>query len=321
MAVYASVFREARPGVTLVGAGAVGRVLALRLRAQAYPIRAILSRTRAHADALARKVEAASASDDLRDLPPATRLLLICVPDDDLPRVADDLARVRHDWRGTVVAHVSGALPAAVLDPLADLGADVLSFHPLQTITPQSDPATLDDIYVGLEGDAKPVAAGIELAVGLGMRYLVLSAEAKARYHLAASMASNFFVTLMGLVQEILLSLDIDRADSFAVIEPLVRGTLANLAASTPEDVLTGPVARGDLDTLRRHGLALRQHLPHLIPVYSALTVETTRLAVRSGSLDPEDAEDVLGLMQRLVNVPRSATTPASSPRRTGTDG
>ncbi|MEL6445959.1 MAG: Rossmann-like and DUF2520 domain-containing protein [Bacteroidota bacterium] len=316
MAVYASVFKEARPGVTVVGAGAVGRVLALRLRAHGYPIRAVLSRTRSGADALAREVEAARASDSLRDLPDTTRFLLVCVPDDELPRVADDLARVRHDWQGTVVAHVSGALPASVLDPLADLGADVLSFHPLQTITRQSDPAALDDIYVGLEGQAKAVAAGIELAVGLGMRYLVLSAEAKARYHLAASMASNFFVTLMGLVQETLLSLDIDRADSFAVIEPLVQGTLANLAASTPEDALTGPVVRGDLDTLRRHALALRQHLPHLIPVYSALTVETTRLAVRSGALDPEAAEDVLGLMQRLVNVPRPAT-----PRRTGTDG
>jgi predicted short-subunit dehydrogenase-like oxidoreductase (DUF2520 family) len=105
-------------------------------------------------------------------------------------------------------------------------------------------------------------------------------------------------------VQEVLVSLDIDRADGFALIEPLLRGTLDNLAHLPPEEALTGPVVRGDLETLRSHGLALRQHLPQLVPAYAALTVETVRLAVRSGRLDPNRAEDVLGLMQKLVTTP-----------------
>jgi predicted short-subunit dehydrogenase-like oxidoreductase (DUF2520 family) len=155
-----------------------------------------------------------------------------------------------------------------------------------------------------LEGSQRATGAGIELAVGLGLRYLVLTAEAKARYHIAAVAASNFLVTLMAMVQEILNSIDVPRDDSYALVEPLVRGTLENLAHSTPEEALTGPVVRGDIDTLRRHGLALRQHLPQLVPSYAALTLEAVRVAVRSGRLDPRRAEEVLALTQRLVTTP-----------------
>ncbi|MDX1420883.1 MAG: DUF2520 domain-containing protein [Rubricoccaceae bacterium] len=304
MSAYASAFKDARPAVALIGAGAMGRALALRLNDRGYPVLGVVSRTRAKAEALAQAVGAPVASDRLLDLPPEARLVFLCVGDGAIADVAESLTGVRHAWRETVVVHCSGALPAAALEPLVQEGAAALSFHPLQAISPDADARALDGAYVGLEGDPKAVAAGIELAVGLGLRYLVLTPEAKPRYHLAATLASNFLVTLLGMVQEVLVSLDIDRADGFALIEPLLRGTLDNLAHLPPEEALTGPVVRGDLETLRRHGLALRQHLPQLVPAYAALTVESVRLAVRSGRLDPAHAEDVLSLMQRLVTTP-----------------
>jgi predicted short-subunit dehydrogenase-like oxidoreductase (DUF2520 family) len=304
MPVYASAFKEARPGVAIVGAGAVGRALALRLAERGYPVVAVLSRTRARAEQLAQAVGATVASDRLNDLPPAARLVVLCVGDEALADVAESLTGVRHPWRGTVVAHTSGALPASVLEPLADEGALALSFHPLQTVTERASAEALADGYVGIEGEPKAVGAGIELAVALGMRYLVLTAEAKPRYHLAAAMASNFLVTLMAMVQEVLVSLDVDRADGFAMMEPLLRGTLDNLAHQSPEEALTGPVVRGDVDTLRSHGTALRQHLPQLVPAYAAMTIEAVRVGVRSGRLDPRRAEEILALMQRLVSTP-----------------
>ena len=320
MEAYASAFKDARPGVAVVGAGAVGRALGLRLAEHGYPIRSVVSRTRASAEALARIVGAPVASDRLGDVGEAP-LVLICASDDAVADIAETLTGARRRWTNTVVAHTSGALPAAVLDPLADEGARVLSFHPLQTIPRDAPVALLDDVYVGLEGDPRAVAAGIELAVRLGMRYLVLSPEAKARYHLAATMTSNFAVTLLGMVQEVLSSLDIGRDEAMALLAPLLQGTLGTLQASSPEDALTGPVVRGDLATLRRHGLALREHLPHLVPAYAALSVETVRLAVRSGRLDAERAERVLDLMERMVTIPiptRPAEPHASDPRSPG---
>lgn len=312
MAAYASAFKDPRPGVTVVGAGALGRVLGARLHERGYPILGVVSKTREHAEALGRKVEARIYSSDIDDLPPATRLLVLCVPDSALEKLAEQLRRVvAHPWRQTVVLHTSGALPASVLQPLADQGARVLSFHPLQALTPRSDASALDGVYAGIEGDPPAVAAGVELAANLGMRYLVLSAEAKPRYHLAASVASNYLVTLHAVVQQILQSLDIDRETAQAVMAPLVRGTLDNLDASTPEDALTGAIVRGDLDTVRQHGLALRRHLPSLVPVYASLAMETITLAVRSGRLDPDKAEAMLDLVNKMVTLPLPAQSTA----------
>ncbi|MEM6325865.1 MAG: DUF2520 domain-containing protein [Bacteroidota bacterium] len=314
---FASVFRTSRPPTAIVGAGAAGRVLALRLTEAGYPVRAVISRTQAHAETLARAVGAPVASADLEDLPRDVSLVLLCVPDDQLADVAELLTGVRLRWPDVVVAHVSGAIPSDALEPLAMEGAAVLSFHPLQTLTRRDGADALEGAYVGLEGPSRGIAAGIELAVGLGLRYVVIPAEAKPRYHLAAVMTSNFLVTLLGVVQEVLASLDIGRRDGLAMLEPLLRGTLDSLASRGPEEALTGPVVRGDMETIHRHGLALRQHLPQLVPAYAALSVETVRLAVRSGRLDPDRAEDLLELLQRMVTTPippRGAERPAVPP-------
>ena len=307
MVAYASAFKDSRPGVTLVGAGALGRVLAARLHERGYPVLGVVSKTREHAEALGRKVEARIYSSDIHDLPPATRLLILCVPDGALEKLAEKLRQLMHPWRQTVVLHTSGALPARVLQPLENEGARILSFHPLQALTPRSDASALDGVYAGIEGEAPAVAAGVELAANLGMRYLVLSAEDKPRYHLAATIASNYLVTLQAIVQQVAESLAIDRDTAQAVMAPLVRGTLDNLEASTPEDALTGPVVRGDLDTVRQHGLALRRDLPALVPVYAALAMETVTLAVRSGRLDPAQAEEMLDLIDKMVTLPLPA--------------
>lgn len=304
MDVFSSVFRTTRPPVAIVGAGAVGRVMALRLAEAGYPIRAVVSRTKSRADALARVVGAPIAAASLDAIPRDVALVLLCVPDDQLADVAETLTGVRLDWADIVVAHTSGAITSEVLEPVEGEGASVLSFHPLQSLTRADDASALEGAYIGLEGPPRGIAAGIELAVGLGMRYVVIPAEAKPRYHLAAAMTSNFLVTLLGMVQEVLASLDIDRRDGLAMLEPLLRGTMDNLASRGPEEALTGPVVRGDVETLRSHGLALRQHLPQLVPAYAALSVETVRLAVRSGRLDPARAEDVLALLQRMVTTP-----------------
>lgn len=304
MEVYASAFKSARPAVAVVGAGAMGRALALRFAEAGYPVHAVVSRTRASAEALAKAVGAPVASDRLADLPASAPLVALCVPDDQIAEVAESLPAVSRPWHGAVVLHTSGATPASALDPVRAEGARGLSFHPLQTVTRGASAQTLVGATAGIEGEAPGVAAGIEIAVGLGMRYLVVSTDAKPRYHLAAAMTSNLLVALMATVQEVLASIDIDRTEAMAILRPLLMGTLDNLAASSPEDALTGPVKRGDLATLKAHGLALRKDLPHLVPAYAALSVEAVRVAVRAGSLSPDRADAVLALLQRMVSTP-----------------
>jgi len=314
MTAYAAALRDPRPDVTIIGAGAVGQILADRLHERDFPVLAVISRTIEKAETVGRAVGASVVSNSVFDLPERTRLVLLCVPDEAVSEVADRLARVPHKWEKTLVAHTSGALPAGILRPLAERGARILSFHPLQTIRPGSDPRILDGVYAGLEGTPQAVAAGIEIAVSLGMRYLVLTPDAKARYHLAASVASNFLVTLVAVVQQVLSSLDVDRVTAQEIVQPLLQGTLDNLKDASPEDALTGPIVRGDLETLRQHGLALRRYLPHLVPVYAALAVETVTLGVRSSRLDPDVADDVLQMIAKMVTLPLPTAKSAAKP-------
>ncbi len=310
---YTSAFATPRPAVALVGAGAMARVLGLRMAEAGYPIRAVVSRTAGPARNLASILGARVGSDRLDELPD-TPLVVLAVPDDQIADVADMLTGASRSWHGAVVLHTSGTVLAAALEPLRARGARTLSFHPLQSFTRDAEASRLDGVTVGIEGEPSGLAAGIELAVGMGLRYIVIPSHAKPRYHLAAAMASNLVVTLMGVVQEVMASIDIDRGQAMAILEPLVQGTFDSLMASSPEETLTGPVARGDLGTLRAHGLALRKDLPHLVPAYAALSVETVRLAVRSGVLTPDRAEDVLTLMERMVTMPLP-TRPAAGHR------
>jgi len=290
-----------RPGAAIIGAGALGRVLARRLAARGYRVEAVLSRTAARARALAAQVKAPVASAALADLPAGVPLVFCCVPDDAVGAVARALQRVRSDWSGTTVAHTSGALTAAVLYPLGEQGAALLSFHPLQTFTPASRPDIFEGIYIVLEGDAEAVALGVRVAGDLGALSFTLAPEAKMRYHLAASMASNFFVTLMALVGEVLADAGIDRRQGAALMQPLVEGTWRNLARRLPEEALTGPIARGDCRTVAAHLDALADHLPHLIPVYAALGAEAVRVAVRSGRLAPDEAQRMLDTLHTAL--------------------
>lgn len=287
------------PPVAVIGAGALGSVLALRLGGCGYPVVAVLGRS--GTASLARRVGAPVASPSLHDLPETARLVACCVPDDALPAVVDGLGPLRRDWSDTTVLHTSGALTTEVLAPLAARGATTLSFHPVQTFTRASTPDGFAGIPVGLEGTEAALAVGRRLAVDLGARPVVLPAAAKTRYHLAATVASNFLVTLMALAEEVLATIGLTRPEGAALLRPLVEGTLGNLAAQPPEDALTGPVARGDAQTLAAHLDALQRHLPHLLPAYVALATETVRVAVRGARLSPDTAQALLDVLHEAL--------------------
>lgn len=302
--------------VAIVGAGALGTALARRLHACGYRMAAVLSRRHGPARRLARAVAAPVASDAVADLPAGVRAVFLCVPDDAIAEVAGRLARQAHPWGGTVVAHTSGAHTARLLAPLAEAGAATLSFHPVQTF-PAPDVADAEDadaaalarafngICIGIEGMPEAVAYGEQVARDLGGRPLTLAPEAKTRYHLAAALASNGLVTLVALAAEVLASAGIGAADARALLHPLVARTTAHLATDAPEDVLTGPVARGDQQTVAAHAEALAVHLPHLVPAYAALASEMARVAVRSDHLAADAADALLDALREVVRDER----------------
>ena len=296
--------RSPHSPVAIVGAGALGTALARALVANGHRIEAVLSRTAASAQALADRVGAPVGSASWEALPPSVRLVWICVPDDAIGAVAEALAEINHPWPDTTVAHTSGAKAAAVLSPLEQAGAAPLSFHPMQAFAGD----TPSGIVVGLQGAPAAVEQGATVAQTLGARPVRLSAHDKARYHAAAALASNGLVALMAAVQELLpLPQGAPSAPAdHAGVAPLVAHTWDNLQRSAPEEALTGPVARGDEETVRAHLEALRDETPHLLPLYTALSTEMVRVAVQGGHLSPRQAETLRARLQTALDIPRT---------------
>lgn len=296
------------PPVGIVGAGAVGSALARRLVERGYRVEAILSRRSADAQALADRV-GASAAGSLRagtEIPPSVQLVVVCVSDDAIESVANALAAHDHSWHDTVVAHTSGARGADILSPLSEQGAERLSFHPLQTFPSDASPSAFEDIVVGIEGTDRAQALGETLAWALGANPIRLTAEDKARYHSAAVLASNGLVALMSVVRELFATAEV--SSPLDLVAPLVEQTVANVRESSPEEVLTGPVARGDVETVETHLEELARTAPHVVPVYVALSKEMTRIAERGGQITPEQAESLRNTLQRALKTSTTGT-------------
>lgn len=286
------------PPVAIVGAGAMGTALGRGLAACGYEIKAVLSRTQTSARDLSDRVGAPVASSSAEALPEDVRFVFLCVPDDVIEAVADSLATVRHPWKETIVAHTSGARTTDALDPLTQTGAATLSFHPIQSFTEETGAHAWKDVILSLEGDDRAVAAGETLARALGSHPIVASKKEKLQYHCAAVLASNGLVALMGVAEELLAKLSSDTGSSAVhVVGPLVEQTLENVKRHEPHAALTGPVARGDEETITAHLEMLASDAPHLIPFYLTLSTEMVRTAVRGGKLQREQAERLLDLL------------------------
>lgn len=291
----------------------MGRALAQRLVACGHAVTAVLSRQARDAAALAEAVGAPVGSSDWADLPFDVSVVMLCVPDDALAAVARALAALPRPWSSVTVAHTSGAHPAAALAPLAAAGAATLSFHPMQTFAADSPPSAFADSYVGLEGDPEAMRIGAHLAEDMGAHPVTIPPGAKARYHLAAALASNGLVALMGVVNEIFAAAGIDPEEGAAMVKPLLQRTLDNVVDGSPDEALTGPAVRGDLGTVVAHLEALADHTPHLLPTYIALTNEMIRLGVRSGRLAASRAEPLLDALHDALQGREGPESPEGS--------
>jgi predicted short-subunit dehydrogenase-like oxidoreductase (DUF2520 family) len=207
----------------------------------------------------------------------------LAVPDDEIFAVAGQLASAmpgaRRSGRAPLAVHSSGLGSLHLLKPLYQAGVDVLCLHPLQTFTGDGKADVLDGVPCAVTAWDEVVAQlGEELATKLGMQPFRLADERKTLYHLAAAVASNLLVALESDAAK-LMSEATGREDGSALLTPLVRTTVENLAARGPGGALTGPIARGDVATVRAHLRLLDREAPRVASAYRALSLEALTLA------------------------------------------
>jgi predicted short-subunit dehydrogenase-like oxidoreductase (DUF2520 family) len=187
-------------------------------------------------------------------------LTLLCVPDTAIRAVAQGLPLGPGRWIG----HVSGATPLSALDPHERR----FSLHPLQTFTRARGAEQLDGAWAAVTAETDEARAlGFELARLFGLRPFELADEARPLYHAGAAVASNYLVTLHRAASELLAAAGAPPE----ALEPLMRRTIENGFE------LTGPIERGDWETVAAHRAAIRSVRPDLEPLYDTLAEATAR--------------------------------------------
>ena len=188
--------------------------------------------------------------------------VLLCVPDGEIAAAAAAIET------GPLVGHCSGATGLEVLAP-----HEAFSLHPLMTVPVGAPPDRFAGAGCAVDGSTpRALAAAEALAARLGMRATHVAGEDRTAYHAAASIASNFLVTLEGAAERLAATAGVDRA----LLAPLVRAAVDDWAARGAEDALTGPIVRGDEDTVARQRAAVAERTPDLLPLFDAM-VDATR--------------------------------------------
>jgi len=271
-----------RPSISIVGPGNLGSALATELARIGYAIRQIVSRRQSSgvnaARALTRRVKAQHVF--LGKDPIEGDIVWLTVPDDAIAEVAEQLARSQ-SWKGKVVLHSSGAMTSNELSALKKKGATVASAHPLMSFV-QGRAPSWQEVAFAIEGDAASVRAAFGIARDLGGRPFKIQKKNKALYHAFGAFASPMVIALMSSMEEVAEAAGIPRRRIRETMLPLLRATWSNYLVSDAPRAFSGPLVRGDLNTVRKH-LGELKRVPRAREVYVALAkAAIERLPVRN---------------------------------------
>ncbi|HET7440984.1 MAG TPA: Rossmann-like and DUF2520 domain-containing protein [Terriglobales bacterium] len=257
-----------RPTIAIVGPGNLGRALARSLRGAGYRIREVITQDNRSSQKRARDIamgaRVATASTARLD----AEVVWFCVPDREIAQAARTLGS-QANWEGKIALHSSGALASDELEPLRRKGASVASLHPLMTFVSGSQPR-LAGVPFGVEGDTKAVRVARRIVHDLKGDMFRLPKQNKVAYHAWGAFTSPLLLSALVAAEEVAGLAGISRTAARKRMLPIVAQTLANYAALGPERAFSGPIIRGDVDTVARHLKALGKS-PGVKQVYLAL--------------------------------------------------
>jgi predicted short-subunit dehydrogenase-like oxidoreductase (DUF2520 family) len=284
----------ARLRVGVVGAGRVGSALAVALRRAGHEIVAVSAVSDSSVRRVHRELPGVAIGPP-PDVVAVGDLVLLTVPDDVLPGLVAGLAATGAALEGRLVAHASGRHGLAVLEPAVRSGALPLALHPVMTFTGRPDDIDkLAGCSFGITAPDALLPVAEALVVEMGGEPVFIADSRRDLYHAALASAANHLVTLVAQAEDLLRQAGV--AQPGRMLSPLLYAALDN-ALRLGDDALTGPVARGDADTVASHIDALRAAAPEALPAYLALARLTAGRALAAGTLSAPDAQRLLGVL------------------------
>jgi predicted short-subunit dehydrogenase-like oxidoreductase (DUF2520 family) len=247
----------AKPNIAIVGAGNLGTALAVALREAGHRIESVIARTRGNSIAQAKRLARQTGARVVLDAGEVKAgVLWLCVPDGEIPRAAVSLAEGFHG-RGKIALHSSGALGSDILEPLRRKGVAAASVHPLMTFVRGSRPS-LVGVSFAIEGDPVAVRAAGRIVRDLGGQSYPISRKEKSAYHAWGTFASPLLTALLATTEEVAALAGVSKNAARERMLPILLETVKNYGKLGAAAGFSGPIVRGDVETVRRHLEVLR---------------------------------------------------------------
>ena len=288
-----------KPTFAIVGCGRLGTAIAKHLMDAGYPLVGLASRSLSSAKETAELINVDCYGEPIWEMTKSADVVFVTTPDGIISDAFKTLVQNRGFKAGAIVLHCSGAHPSTILAPADTTDLHIGSMHPLQSFASKTISGNpFDGIIISVEGSNAAVAAATEMAQDLGAVCLPLATKGKTLYHASAVVASNYLVALMQMALKFMESADIPADRAFDVLKPLVNGTLSNIEKNGVADALTGPIARGDVETVQRHVTSILAQTPEFIDLYKMLGRYTVGIAEKKETLSKEQEKKLRKILR-----------------------
>ncbi|MCS7229259.1 MAG: DUF2520 domain-containing protein [Candidatus Kryptonium sp.] len=288
--------------IAIVGAGRVGTLIAKFLsEIIGHRIIAVISRSDDSLQRFLKRIKSDVASKSISDLPAEVEVIFITTPDSAIKESAEKISDLKNlNFKNLVVYHASGVLTSDVLSRLHQLGAEVGSLHPVYSVSHFD--YSLDEIRkvkFTLEGSRKIYDITKWIFYNFDSNIFPLEKSQKILYHIACVFASNYMISLLHAIDEILSRANLNFDNRF--LTPLIDVSLRNASEVGPVNALTGPIERGDIETVKLHLDELKDKFPEILPLYSSLAIEAVRIAFKKKSISMNLASQMLNLVSSYI--------------------
>jgi predicted short-subunit dehydrogenase-like oxidoreductase (DUF2520 family) len=298
--------------VAIIGAGRVGSAVGFLLKRAGYTVTAVAARSLASAEKASAFIGAGEPATDAVKAASKADIVFITTPDGAIKNVCDRLALGGGLTACSLVVHMSGAHSLDLLDAARTVGAHRAVLHPLQSLASREQGIkTLPGSYFRIDTDPEAQVIAREIVAALGGIELPMpkwspDKDSAALYHAGAVAVSNYFVALVDYGLKFYQALGAEKNEALKAVLPLIRGTLHNIETLGIPDALTGPIMRGDAQTVRDHLHAMQKRTPGLLPLYREMARQTVSVARDRGSITKETAQELLGLVDNTQRDQRN---------------
>ncbi|MDF2531972.1 MAG: hypothetical protein K0Q65_1553 [Clostridia bacterium] len=284
-----------------IGAGKVGTALGIYLKEKGFQLSGYCSRSKDSGIISAERTGSKYYS-TVGQLAGDADLIFITTSDDQIENVVAQLCSNSSLRPGQLIIHMSGALPSTILSPTKAFGCFVYSLHPLQAFADvDKSVSDLSNTYFCLEGDEERISILEDILIACKNAYFKLRPEQKTLYHASACMLSNYLVTLIHNSLLLMEDIQIDNSTAFMAMLPLMDSTILNVLELGTKAALTGPIARGDISTVKKQLEAISSSSKDQLKLYSCMAKETLKLAMLSKLKDSAETDELNTLIESYL--------------------